>query len=71
LLTAVRRAVGGASGRAVIFSTHILEDIDAIADRVLVLQRGRLILDAPLHEIRANQGARSIAAVLYEMLGAA
>jgi ABC-2 type transport system ATP-binding protein len=55
----------------VIFSTHILEDIDAIADRVLVLQRGRLILDAPLHEIRANQGARSIAAVLYEMLGAA
>jgi len=71
LLTAVRRAVGGASERAVIFSTHILEDIDAIADRVLVLQRGRLILDAPLHEIRANQGARSIAAVLYEMLGAA
>ncbi|MDJ0343828.1 ABC transporter ATP-binding protein [Streptomyces sp. H10-C2] len=47
-------------GRTVLFATHYLEEADAIADRVLVLHRGRLIADGTAAEIKARAGARRI-----------
>ncbi|MEU5901077.1 MULTISPECIES: ABC transporter ATP-binding protein [Streptomyces] len=48
-------------GRAVLFATHYLEEADAIADRVLVLHRGRLLADGTAAEIKARAGARKVA----------
>ncbi len=48
-------------GRTVLFATHYLEEADAIADRVLVLHRGRLLADGTAAEIKAKAGARRIA----------
>ncbi|MEV5733176.1 ABC transporter ATP-binding protein [Streptomyces sp. NPDC052292] len=47
-------------GRTVLFATHYLEEADAIADRVLVLHRGRLLADGTAAEIKARAGARRI-----------
>jgi ABC-2 type transport system ATP-binding protein len=47
-------------GRTVLFATHYLEEADAIADRVLVLHRGRLLADGSSAEIKAKAGARRI-----------
>ncbi|MGW2226371.1 ABC transporter ATP-binding protein [Streptomyces formicae] len=47
-------------GRAVLFGTHYLEEADAIADRVLVLHRGRLLADGTAAEIKAKAGARKV-----------
>ncbi|MEV0318783.1 ABC transporter ATP-binding protein [Streptomyces sp. NPDC050658] len=47
-------------GRTVLFATHYLEEADAIADRVLVLHRGRLIADGTAAEIKAKAGARRV-----------
>ncbi|MDX2642714.1 ABC transporter ATP-binding protein [Streptomyces sp. PA03-1a] len=47
-------------GRAVLFATHYLEEADAVADRVLVLQGGRLVADGTAAEIKARAGARRI-----------
>ncbi|WP_330459644.1 ABC transporter ATP-binding protein [Streptomyces sp. NBC_00820] len=47
-------------GRAVLFATHYLEEADAIADRVLVLHRGRLLADGTAAEIKAKAGARRV-----------
>jgi len=47
-------------GKAVLFATHYLEEADAIADRVLVLHKGRLIADGTAAEIKARAGARRI-----------
>lgn len=47
-------------GKTVLFATHYLEEADAIADRVLVLHRGRLIADGTAAEIKARAGARRI-----------
>ncbi|MFD4477023.1 ABC transporter ATP-binding protein [Streptomyces sp. NPDC058471] len=47
-------------GRAVLFATHYLEEADAIADRVLVLHRGRLLADGTAAEIKAKAGARKV-----------
>ncbi|MGW7259931.1 ABC transporter ATP-binding protein [Streptomyces sp. NPDC054834] len=47
-------------GRTVLFATHYLEEADSIADRVLVLHRGRLLADDTAAEIKAKAGARRI-----------
>jgi ABC-2 type transport system ATP-binding protein len=38
----------------VIFSTHVLSDIERICDRVAILDRGRLIVEAPLADLLAR-----------------
>ncbi|WP_224280871.1 ABC transporter ATP-binding protein [Streptomyces sp. LS1784] len=54
------------AGRTVLFATHYLEEADSIADRVLVLHRGRLIADGSSAEIKARAGARRIAFELHD-----
>lgn len=49
-----------AQGRTVLFATHYLEEADAIADRVLVLHRGKLLADGTAAEIKAKAGARRV-----------
>ncbi|WP_438291872.1 ABC transporter ATP-binding protein [Streptomyces sp. HUAS TT7] len=49
-----------AQGRTVLFATHYLEEADAIADRVLVLHKGRLLADGTAAEIKAKAGARRV-----------
>lgn len=41
-----------AKGHAVILSTHVLEDVEAVADRVLLLHRGELLIDAKLADFK-------------------
>ncbi|GAB7031225.1 ABC transporter ATP-binding protein [Streptomyces sp. NPDC021749] len=47
-------------GRTVLFATHYLEEADAIADRVIVLHRGRVLADGTAAEIKARAGARRV-----------
>ncbi|RSS78685.1 ABC transporter ATP-binding protein [Streptomyces sp. WAC06614] len=47
-------------GRTVLFATHYLEEADAIADRVLVVAKGRLLADGTAAEIKAKAGARKV-----------
>ena len=41
----------------VLFSTHILDDVQRVADHVAILDRGRLIAQAPTRELLAGDGA--------------
>jgi len=41
----------------VFFSTHILDDVQRIADRVAILDRGRLVAHAPTDELLSVDGA--------------
>lgn len=40
-------------GRAILFSSHNLSEVASISDRLLVLNRGKLLADAPLSEMQA------------------
>jgi ABC-2 type transport system ATP-binding protein len=42
---------GGGRARTVILSTHILPEVEAICRRVLVISRGRIVVDQPLAEL--------------------
>jgi ABC-2 type transport system ATP-binding protein len=41
-----------ASGRTVVFATHYLAEADEVAERVVVMHRGRVVADGPTDEIR-------------------
>lgn len=41
-------------GATVLFSTHITSDVDNYADRLLLLDQGKLVLDDTLDHIREN-----------------
>jgi ABC-type multidrug transport system ATPase subunit len=47
-----------AGERVVILSTHIVSDVEAVADRIAILAHGRLLAVAPAHELVAGLGAR-------------
>jgi ABC-2 type transport system ATP-binding protein len=48
------RRLAAEQGRTVILSTHLLPEVEAICQRVLVIAYGRLRLDATLESIRAS-----------------
>jgi ABC-2 type transport system ATP-binding protein len=49
-----------AEGRTLLFATHYLEEADQAADRILVINRGRLLADGTPADIKARAGARRL-----------
>jgi len=49
-----------AAGRTIIFSTHVLHQAEQICDRILLINRGKKLLDASLEEIRERFNPRTI-----------
>jgi ABC-2 type transport system ATP-binding protein len=57
----VRRDILGAiirtiahEGRTVLFSSHLLEEVEQVADHVTMINRGKIVLSASLDSIRAS-----------------
>ena len=46
--------LGEGKARTVILSTHILPEVEAICQRVIIMHRGRKALDAPLAELQSG-----------------
>jgi ABC-2 type transport system ATP-binding protein len=47
-------------GKTLLFATHYLEEADQAADRILVINRGRLLADGTPADIKARAGAKRI-----------
>src|SRR6185436_21068063 len=41
-------------GRTILFSTHHLDDVERVADRIAIIERGRLRADCTLEEFMAR-----------------
>ncbi|WP_399677388.1 ABC transporter ATP-binding protein [Xenophilus sp.] len=54
VLDAIRALADG--GMAVIYASHYMEEIEAIADRVAILDQGRLLREGPLAELLSEGG---------------
>ncbi len=49
--------------KTVILSTHIMQEVEAVCNRVMIIHRGRIIADAPTSEVRMlNKASRVIRA---------
>ncbi|MCU0337973.1 MAG: AAA family ATPase [Sediminibacterium sp.] len=40
-----------AANKTVLFSSHILQEVEAICNRVIIIQKGKIVADAPLEEL--------------------
>jgi len=49
-----------AEGKTLLFATHYLEEADQAADRIIVINRGRLLADGTPAEIKARAGAKRL-----------
>src|SRR3954471_11039652 len=52
ILAAVLRTVAQ-EGRTVLFSSHLLDEVERVSDHVALIDRGRVIVQGPLDEVRA------------------
>jgi ABC-2 type transport system ATP-binding protein len=42
--------------KTVLFSTHILQEVEAICDRVIIINKGKLVADGTLNEVKSMRG---------------
>jgi ABC-2 type transport system ATP-binding protein len=49
-----------AAGRTVLFATHYLEEADAVADRIIVLQRGRVVSSGSAAALKSRVALRQV-----------
>src|SRR5262249_2627706 len=64
ILAAVMKTTAG-EGRTVLFSSHLLEEVEGGADHVTMIRAGRIVLDAPLRAIREKHGSLEQAFVAH------
>jgi ABC-2 type transport system ATP-binding protein len=53
ILGAIIRTIGD-EGRTVLFSSHLLDEVERVADRVAIIHQGRILLTASMDDIRES-----------------
>ena len=48
--------LGLARDKCIVISTHILEEVEAICNRTVIISRGRVLVDSTPQELRAREG---------------
>lgn len=57
------------NGNSVFFSSHILEIVEHMCDRVIIIDKGRILADAPVGELRRMRGDQSLEDIFLELTG--
>lgn len=52
--------------KTVIFSTHILQEVEALCDRVIVINQGVLVADGALQQLKSRFGKRFVLRVTFD-----
>jgi ABC-2 type transport system ATP-binding protein len=70
ILGAVMRTIAD-EGRTVLFSSHLLDEVEQVADHVTMINRGRVVLSGSLAAIKQSNAGASLADVFVAHVGAA
>ena len=67
-LADIRQVIRNAGrDKTVLFSTHIMQEVEAICDRVIIINRGKIVADGPLSQLRsASTGAGVVVIAEFE-----
>jgi ABC-type Na+ transport system ATPase subunit NatA len=55
-------------GKAILFSTHQMAEVELLADRVGVLSRGRLVAEGTVEELVRRTGAQNLARAFLSLV---
>jgi sodium transport system ATP-binding protein len=58
-----------AEGRCILFSSHVMQEVAALCDRVVIIGRGRVLADATPVQIRESSGASTLEDAFLHVLG--
>jgi len=58
-------------GKTVLFSTHIMEQAEKMCDRVVIISRGRKVVDGTMAEVKSESGGRHVALAFHRDPGRA
>jgi sodium transport system ATP-binding protein len=56
-------------GRCVIFSSHIMQEVAALCDRIVVIARGRVVAQGSPDELRAHAGEGNLEDAFVKLIG--
>ncbi len=66
-LTEIRQVIRDAGrDKTVLFSTHIMQEVEAICDRVVIINRGQIVADGPLSQLRSTSSGAAIVIAEFE-----
>jgi len=60
-----------AEGRCVIFSSHVMQEVSALCDRIVIVARGRVVAEGSPDEIRRRTGQTSLEEAFVQLIGSA
>lgn len=52
--------------KTVLLSTHIMQEVEAVCDRVIIINRGNIVADAPTHELKLHDVSSKIISIEFE-----
>jgi sodium transport system ATP-binding protein len=55
-------------GRCILFSSHVMQEVAALCDRVIILGQGRVLADGPLEAVRSRLGAATLEEAFLKVL---
>ena len=58
-----------AEGRCVLFSSHVMQEVAALCDRIVVIAHGRVVADGTPDELRARTGRASLEDAFVQVIG--
>jgi ABC-2 type transport system ATP-binding protein len=58
-----------AQGRTILFSSHVLEVVERICTRIVIIDKGSSVTDGTPEEIRASTGASSLDEAFARLTG--
>lgn len=63
-LAEIRQVIRDAGrDKTVLFSTHIMQEVEAICDRVVIINRGQIVADGPLSQLRSASAGEDVVVV--------
>jgi ABC-2 type transport system ATP-binding protein len=70
ILGAVIRTIAD-EGRTVLFSSHLLDEVEQVADHVTMISRGTIALSAPLRTLKESHGGMTLDEIFIAHVGTA
>jgi sodium transport system ATP-binding protein len=58
-----------AAGRCVLLSTHVMQEVAALCDRIVIIAAGRVIADGTADELRERAGTAQLEDAFMQLIG--
>jgi sodium transport system ATP-binding protein len=56
-------------GKCIIFSSHIMREVERLCERIAIIHRGRILVEAQLSELHARQGQLDLEEFFLDLVG--